>query len=145
MVLGIYPVDVMRLFVAEVDGRKIIGTKATKTGRKIFGGEKINFEKTQTAWNTISGKYTICNLNDKEYPLLKEIEVSEYKGIKVISGEGDIPNAEKFQFCIKPIDDNLALIQGIGGLGLLGETIKRFEEKGNEYIEVCGYLFSKRK
>ena len=77
--------------------------------------------------------------------LLEKIEVTEYKGIKVISGESDIPDVEKFQFCIRPINDNLAIVQGIGGQGLLGETIKRFEKNGEELIEICGYLVKKRK
>ncbi len=144
MLLGMVPIKVMRLFVEEVNGRKILGRKSALTGRKIFGGEKITFEKPNTAWDNISGKYTICNLNDKEYPLLKEIEISTYKGIKVISGEGDIPDVEKFQFCIRPLNDNLAIVQGIGGQGLLGETIKRFERNGEELIELCGYLFKKK-
>lgn len=143
MLLGVLPIKVMRIFVEEVAGRKILGRKSALTGRKIFGGEKITFEKPKTAWDNISGKYTICNLNEQEYPLLKEIDVSEYKGIKVISGEGDIPDVEKFQFCIRPLNDNLAIVQGIGGQGLLGETIKRFEKNGEEFIELCGYLFKK--
>jgi len=145
MLLGILPIKVMRLFVAEVAGRKIFGRKSSITGRKIFGGEKITFEKPQTTWDNVSGKYTICNLNDQEYPLLKEVQVSVYKGIKVISGEGDIPDVEKFQFCIRPVSDNLAIVQGIGGQGLLGETVKRFEKNGEEFIELCGYLFRKPK
>jgi hypothetical protein len=36
-------------------------------------------------------------------------------------------------------------VQGIGGQGLLGETIKRFEKSGEEMIELCGYLFRKNK
>lgn len=145
MVLGIYPVKVMRLFVEPINGRLIIGTKSTKSGRKIFGGEKINFEKPNTKWDYISGKYTIYNLNDKEYPLLNEIEVSEYKGLKVISGKKTlIPDVENFQFCIKPLNDNLAIVQGIGGQGLLGETIKRFNNNGGEFIEIAGYTFKKK-
>lgn len=145
MVLGIYPVKVMRLFVERIDGRIIIGTKSSKTGRKIFGGEKIDFETLPTLWDNISGTYTIYNLSEKEYPLLKEIGVSTYKGIKVISGTKTlIPDVEKFQFCIRPVDDNLAVVQGIGGQGLLGETIKRFDKNGEEFIEIAGYIFKKK-
>ena len=144
MLFGLIPVKVMRIFVEEVNGRTIIGTKSTKTGRKIFGGEKMTFEKPKTAWDNISGKYEICNLDDMEYHLLQEIEISEYKGIKVISGEGTIPDVEKFQFCIHPLNDNLAIVQGIGGQGLLGETIKRFEKDNQEFIEIAGYLFKKQ-
>ena len=142
-VLGIYPVNVMRLFVEEVDGRKIIGTKSSRTGRKIFGGEMINFEKTSTAWNNQMGIYRISNLNNREYVLLEAIEVSRYKGIIVISGEGTIPGAEKFQFCLRPMNDSLAVVQGIGGQGLLGETIKRYQKDGSEFIEIAGYAFRK--
>ena len=142
--LGIYPVKVMRLFVEEVDGRTIVGTESSRTGRKIFGGEKIQFEKPPTEWDNQTGKFQICNLNDREYALLSEIEVSRYKGVIVISGEGTIPGVEKFQFCIKPINDSLAIVQGIGGQGLLGETIKRYNEEGNEFIEIAGYIFKKK-
>lgn len=145
MVLGIYPVKVMRLFVESVNGRMIIGTKSTKSGRKIFGGEKINFNIPKTRWNDISGRYVIYNLNSKEYTLLNEIEISEYKGLKVISGQKTlIPDVEKFQFCILPINDNLAIVQGIGGQGLLGETIKRFDKNGDDFIEIAGYIFKKK-
>ncbi len=145
MVLGIYPVKVMRLFVEQIYGRSIIGTKSTKTGRKIFGGEKITFENPKTKWDKISGKYMIYNLNEKEYPLLKEIVISEYKGLKVISGrKTSIPDVENFQFCIHPINDNLAIVQGIGGQGLLGETIKRFGTGDGEFIEIAGYIFKKK-
>ncbi|MDX2302970.1 MAG: serine hydrolase domain-containing protein [Microscillaceae bacterium] len=146
MVLGVYPVKVMRLFVNQVDSRKIIGTKSAKSGRKIFGGEKIEFEKPNTKWDDISGKYIIYNLDGKEYSLLNEILVSEYKGLKVISGEKTlIPDVEKFQFCIRPVNDNLAIVQGIGGQGLLGETIKRFDKNSEEFIEIAGYVFKKQK
>jgi CubicO group peptidase (beta-lactamase class C family) len=143
MLLGLIPVKVMRLFVDSVDNRVIIGTKAARNGRKIFGGQKINFEMKETEWNSISGTYYICNLNDKEYPLMDKISISDYKGIKVISGTSKIPDVEKFQFCIQPINNNLALVQGIGGQGLLGETIKRWENDKEEFIEIAGYVFKK--
>jgi len=142
MIMGMIPVKVMRLFVTEINNRKIIGIKLIG-GRKIFGGEAIIFDKPRTEWDSVAGKYIICNLDDQEYSLLKEIEVSEYKGIKVISGKGDIPDVEQFQFCIRPINDNLAIVQGIGGQGLLGETIKRRKINGEEFIEICGYLLKK--
>jgi hypothetical protein len=103
------------------------------------------FEKPKTYWDNISGKYIIYNLGDKEYLLLNEVEVSDYKGLKIISGQQtSIPDVENFQFCIRPIDDNLAIVQGIGGQGLLGETIKRFEKDGEEFIEIAGYVFKKK-
>lgn len=146
MLLGIFPIKVMRLFVEKIKDRSIIGTKSAKTGRKIFGGEKINFKKPITKWDGISGKYAIYNLGIKEYPLMNEIEVSEYKGLKVIYGQKTlIPDVEKFQFCIRPLNDSLAIVQGIGGQGLLGETIKRFDKNGQEYIEIAGYQFIKKK
>jgi hypothetical protein len=144
MLLGLIPVKVMRLFVDSVDNRVIIGTKAARNGRKIFGGQKINFEMKETKWNSISDTYYISNLNDKEYPLMDKISISDYKGIKVISGTSKIPDVEKFQFCIQPINNNLALVQGIGGQGLLGETIKRWEDDKEEFIEIAGYVFKKR-
>ena len=144
MLLGLIPVKVMRLFVDTVDNRVIIGTKAARNGRKIFGGQKINFEMKETKWNSISDTYYICNLNEKEYPLMDKISISDYKGVKVISGTSKIPDVEKFQFCIQPINNNLALVQGIGGQGLLGETIKRWEDDKEEFIEIAGYVFKKR-
>jgi CubicO group peptidase (beta-lactamase class C family) len=141
-ILGIIPIKVMRLFVTNVGNRKIIGRILTN-GRMIFGGTEIKFNFPSTKWESISGKYSISNLNEKEYLLQKEIEVSEYKGIKVFSGEGEIPDVEKFQFCIQPINDSLAIVQGIGGQGLLGETIKRNKVNGEEFLYVCGYRFKK--
>lgn len=144
MLLGLIPVKVMRLFVDTVENRVIIGTKAARNGRKIFGGQKINFEMKETKWNSISDTYYICNLNEKEYPLMDKISISDYNGVKVISGTSKIPDVEKFQFCIQPINNNLALVQGIGGQGLLGETIKRWEDDKEEFIEIAGYVFKKR-
>jgi len=143
-ILGIIPVKVMHLFVANVGGRKIIG-RILSNGRMINGGTEMRFSFPSTKWDSISGKYCISNLNDKEYLLQKEIVVSEYKGIKVFTGEGEIPDVEKFQFSIQPLNDSLAIVQGIGGQGLLGETIKRRRINEEEIVEVCGYIFKKDK
>lgn len=111
-IFGIIPVKVkgQEMKFRNINGTDYILFKGDKTDTIVIGTRTTRTNITEI-WKNRLGKYDITN-DTSEFAFIKDIELTEMNGFIILKGTDF--TKDKISFVLKPINDNEAIVDGIG-------------------------------
>ncbi|HEX2965667.1 MAG TPA: serine hydrolase domain-containing protein [Syntrophorhabdaceae bacterium] len=126
-------------------GRTQVGNRDLLTTRSQYldmvFGEKITPSAIPEPWLRRIGSYEITNADD-DVLFFDDVRLLVRDGFLVVEYFAPLIGDERIGFPVSAVSENEAVILGIGNG--MRETIRTYNDNGEEYLQYSGYRFRKR-
>lgn len=127
---------ILTLDLREINGQETLFYH--ENGLMKLAGKRIVKPPLNERWRQLVGSYKVSDLAGG-YEFLTSFHIYEKNGLLIGEGTTVYPTVPEFQIVLQPLDEQLALIQGVGGEGLLGETIPINITENEVSLRLVGY------